>query len=188
LGERDITQGNRDNGDMRLKQRTRKHIIADLSVNHVERQTLLCGYAAERVRYDYGYDLAVWTYTESGDIEPGQFLVQVKATDAINFLANRTQIALRLDQRDLNLWLGDFLPVFLILYDAQADIAYWIYVQSYFRALGASFDPSQIGQTYTVYFNSHDILSSAAIEKFAEYKRRVISQRNNQNGDIGYEN
>jgi Domain of unknown function (DUF4365) len=173
---------------MRLKQRTRQHIIADLSVNHVERQALLCGYAAERVRYDYGYDLAVWTYTASGAIEPGQLLVQVKATDAINCLADRTRIALRLDQRDLNLWLGDFLPVFLILYDAQADIAYWIYIQAYFRALGPAFDPSQIGQTYTVYFNSHDILSLAAIEKFAEYKRRVVSQRNNQSGDIGYEN
>jgi Domain of unknown function (DUF4365) len=162
---------------MRLKQRTRQHIIADLSVNHVERQALLCGYAAERVRYDYGYDLAIWTYTESGEIEPGQFLVQVKATDAINFLADRTRIALRLDQRDLNLWLGDFLPVFLILYDAQVDIAYWLYVQAYFRALGPAFDPSQIGQTYTVYFNSHDILSSAAIEKFAEYRTHLTSLR-----------
>ncbi len=173
---------------MRLKQRTRQHIIADLSVNHVERQALLCGYAAERVRYDYGYDLAVWTYTRSGEIEPGQILIQVKSTDAINFLADPTKIAFRLDRRDLNLWLGEFLPVFLILYDAQADIAYWIYVQAYFRALGAAFDRTQIGQTYTVYFNSHDILSSAAIEQFAQYKRQVISQRTRPSGDIRYEN
>ena len=30
------------------KRRTREHVIADLSVNHVERQALLCGYAIER--------------------------------------------------------------------------------------------------------------------------------------------
>jgi Domain of unknown function (DUF4365) len=101
---------------MRLKQRTRQYIIADLSINHIERQALLCGYAVERVQYDYGYDLAIWTYTESGEIEAGQCLVQVKATDSINFLADQTRITFRLDRRDLNLWLGDFLPVFLILY------------------------------------------------------------------------
>jgi len=44
------------------KRRTREHIIADLGVNHVERHILLCGHTAERVFYDYGYDLALTTF------------------------------------------------------------------------------------------------------------------------------
>ena len=33
------------------------HIIADLSVNHVERFVLRCGYTLERTVHDYGVDL-----------------------------------------------------------------------------------------------------------------------------------
>jgi hypothetical protein len=172
---------------MRFKYRTREHIIADLSVNHFERQTLVAGYAAERVRHDYGYDLSVWTYSESGEIEPGQFFVQVKATDTIKLLIKENRIALRLDKRDLTLWLEDFLPVFLVLYDAQADVAYWMCVQAYFGDLGDTFSLAKIGQTYTVYFNPQDILDARAIQLFAEYKRRVIGQRKSQIGDIWYE-
>jgi hypothetical protein len=36
------------------KRRTREHVIADLSVNHVERMVLRCGWTVERVRRDYG--------------------------------------------------------------------------------------------------------------------------------------
>jgi hypothetical protein len=41
------------------KRRTRGHVLADLSANFVEKQALLCGYTAERVRLDYGIDLVV---------------------------------------------------------------------------------------------------------------------------------
>jgi hypothetical protein len=39
------------------KTRTREHVIADLAVNHVERQVLLCGFTLERIVHDYGLDL-----------------------------------------------------------------------------------------------------------------------------------
>jgi len=54
------------------KKRPREHIIADLSVNHVERYVLLCGYSVERVEYDYGFDLVIFTYDANGEIENGQ--------------------------------------------------------------------------------------------------------------------
>ncbi len=44
------------------KRRTREHIIADLSVNHVERHVLLAGHVVERFTYDYGIDLEVITF------------------------------------------------------------------------------------------------------------------------------
>src|SRR5436309_2496106 len=46
------------------KRRTREHIIADLSVNHVERQALLCGHVVERRVFDYGIDLEMFTFTK----------------------------------------------------------------------------------------------------------------------------
>jgi hypothetical protein len=172
---------------MRYKYRPREHIIADLSVNHFERHALLCGYAVERVFHDYGFDLVVWTYNRAGEIEPDQLLVQLKATDAMNWVADRTRIALRVDRRDLTLWLAYFLPVFLILYDAQTEKAYWICIQAYFQNLGDKFDLSQIGETHTVYFDPEAILDANAVRKFAEYKQTVASQVKIQMGDISYE-
>ena len=38
------------------KRRTREHVIADLSVNHLERVVLRAGHTVERFRHDYGFD------------------------------------------------------------------------------------------------------------------------------------
>ena len=65
------------------KTRTRQHVLTDLSVNHLERQVLLCGYTLHRVQSDYGYDLVMTTYRKSGEIEPGSVYFQVKATNRL---------------------------------------------------------------------------------------------------------
>ncbi len=54
------------------KRRTREHVIADLSVNYVERQVLLCGFTVERRWHDYGFDLFMNTYDPNGEIECGE--------------------------------------------------------------------------------------------------------------------
>ena len=56
------------------KRRIRAHVIADLSVNHLERFIYAAGYTAERFRHDYGYDLMMATFDASGYLEPGQVL------------------------------------------------------------------------------------------------------------------
>lgn len=71
------------------KTRTRQHVIADLSVNHVERQVLLAGHAIQRVQSDYGYDLLMFTYNEQGEVEPGMVFFQAKATDYLPRLSDR---------------------------------------------------------------------------------------------------
>jgi hypothetical protein len=63
------------------KTRTRQHVIADLSVNYLERFILLSGYTLHRVHFDYGYDLAMTTYNQLGEVQPGLAFFQVKATD-----------------------------------------------------------------------------------------------------------
>jgi hypothetical protein len=51
------------------KLRTRAHVLADLSVNYVERQVLFCGCAVQRIYSDYGYDLMMSTFKPNGEIE-----------------------------------------------------------------------------------------------------------------------
>ena len=112
------------------KQRTREHIIADLSVNYAERQFLLAGYANNRVMFDYGYDLFIHTFDAAGHLETGLIQVQVKASDAPEYSKDRDYVTVRVDERDDATWRAELYPVVLILYDAAEDAAYFVHYQS----------------------------------------------------------
>ncbi len=107
-------------------------MLADLSINHVERQVLLCGFSVDRVQHDYGYDLTMTTYHDSGEVQPGPVYIQVKATDRLSRVGGGRAIAWIVTRRDLKLWLQEAYPVILIVYDGQRDVAYWLHVQAYF--------------------------------------------------------
>lgn len=160
---------------MAKKKRPRQHVIADLSVNHVERYILLCGFSVERVEHDYGIDLVIFTYDANGEIENGQIYVQLKATDALRRIGDGSLIAFSLQRSDVEFWLQEPMPWILIVYDAQDDLAYWLYVQAYFeRQLG--FDLAQVGETVTVYLPTSNILNQEAVRQFAQYKGNVLAQ------------
>jgi hypothetical protein len=113
------------------KQRTRQHVIADQSVNHVERFILDAGHTAQRLTSDYGYDLVLFTYDERGYLEPGSIYVQLKAGETLEAVG--VDYAFDLDIRDYNLWMLEEMPVLLILFAASRRRAYWLCVQNYFN-------------------------------------------------------
>ena len=113
---------------------TRKHIIEDLGLNHIERQILLSGNILKRNQdNDYGYDGMINTFDEIGQIDNLSFLVQLKSTDFIELSPQKAGFIVDLSKRDLELWLRSKSPVLLILYDAQGDIAYFVDLQTYFN-------------------------------------------------------
>lgn len=158
---------------MARKRRTRQHVIADLGINHVERQALLAGFAADRVEHDYGIDLFVSTYDDSGGIENGYLLIQVKATDHLPLLADRQTVTLRAERSDIDWWIGELLPVILVVYDAQADVAYFSDVQAYF-ARQATPTPSEWARTISVHLTTADRLDAAAFRRFATRKNAIV--------------
>ena len=83
------------------KRRTREHVIADLSVSHVERFILRCGWVARRMNPDYGIDLSMETYNAQGEIENGGVWFQLKATDTLQVVSKKQAIPVRLEWRDL---------------------------------------------------------------------------------------
>ena len=113
------------------KRRTRAHELADLGINHVERQVLLCGFSVDRVQHDYGYDLTMATYSDTGEFEPGGVYIQDKATDRLPWVAGGNTISWPVSRRDLKLWFQETYPVILVVYDGQKDRAYWIHIQAY---------------------------------------------------------
>src|SRR5271168_613089 len=91
------------------KQRTRQHVIADLSVHHVEQFILEEGHTAQRLSSDYGYDLILFTFDERGYPEPGLIYFQFKAMETLGESGN--DYVYDLDIRDYNLWILEEMPV-----------------------------------------------------------------------------
>jgi hypothetical protein len=100
-------------------------VIADLSANYVEKQALLCGFTAERVRQDYGIDVVVQTFNRRGEVEASRIFFQLKAMDRSKLLTGGA-VSCRVERVDLLHWLEEPLPVVLVLYDAKADKGYLV--------------------------------------------------------------
>jgi Domain of unknown function (DUF4365) len=115
------------------KQRTREHVIVDLSLHHVEGFVLRCGYTVQRTVADYGYDLYLETYSETGEIEADPIRLQLKASDNLQQyeLTEEEVFSFPVSTKDYRLWSEALLPVFLILYDATVNEGYWLDVQDY---------------------------------------------------------
>jgi hypothetical protein len=154
------------------KLRTREHVLADLSANYVEKQALLCGYAAERVRLDYGIDLVVQTFNLHGEVESSRLLFQLKATDRLTTLASGDDVSCRVERADLAHWLEEPFPVVLVLYDARADVAYWLYVQHHFANL-AGFNLARCGKRVRVAIARANLLDREAMRTLARVKNEA---------------
>jgi Domain of unknown function (DUF4365) len=157
------------------KTRTRAHVLADLGINHVERQVLLCGFSVDRVQHDYGYDLTMATYSDTGEFEPGGVYIQVKSTDRLPRLAGGKTIPWLVSRRDLKLWLAETYPVILVVYDGENDKAYWIHIQAY---LSGRRTPELFtgGETLSVHIPMVNRFNPRAIRAIARDKNVLQAQ------------
>jgi hypothetical protein len=113
------------------KRRTRQHVIADLSENHVERIVLSAGFTMQKVTPDYGFDLQMMTYDGDGIAETGFVMFQLKASESLARIGEN--YVYDLDVRDYTYWQGERLPIYLVLFDAGLMRAFWLHTQDYFK-------------------------------------------------------
>lgn len=157
------------------KRRTREHIIAEMGVNLVEWQALLCGFSVERVRADYGIDLLLFTYGPRGEARPGHVPIQVKATESAKRTADRGLILFRIHRADLVRWLAEPVPLILIIYEAASHTGWWLDVQDYFRSL-PRFSLFRIGHRTTVRIPASQILDVAAMRHFDTLREQGLAR------------
>lgn len=157
----------------RRKKRTREHVLADLSVNFVERQVLLCGYSVQRIQSDYGIDLMMLTYNDEGEVEDGVVWFQLKATDKPKLRDRGHSIAVRVEHADVDHWRSLTMPLILVIYDASADRAYWLYVQTTNFRAGRR---SKRGGTTTLHVPTTQVVSPDAIRQFKRFKDSILAQ------------
>ena len=162
------------------KLRTREHIIADLSENQFEKVALLQGYSIERTAHDYGYDILMFTYNLQGEIENGYVSVQLKATDSFHsrLIENGTKISFPVEKKDLGLWLKELNPVIIVMYDANNEVGYWLYIQAYFQNI-ANFKIENIGFTKNIHIPLTSIVNKEAMVTFSQQKTALYNQLNN---------
>jgi hypothetical protein len=92
--------------------------------------------------------------------------MQVKASDRPAMRNDGNAVATRVEWRDIRAWCAEPMPVILILYDAQRELAYWLHVQKYFRDRRSP-RMTASGQTTTVLLPCEQVLSEEAIRGFA---------------------
>jgi hypothetical protein len=155
------------------KRRTRAHIIADLSINHVEKRVLECGWTVQRFRPDYGLDLLMTTFNRRGELENGDVRRQIKATDSIKVVSSGNAVAVRLEWRDMVYWLNEPLPVILVVYDAKSDRAWWLYLNDT-RRTGTRSSP--IGAKLTVSVPLANVLDRAAVRRFRKFRDAALAR------------
>jgi hypothetical protein len=153
------------------KQRTRQHVIADLSTHFVEGFILEEGHTAQRLMQDYGYDLIIFTYDGRGYVEPGFISVQIKASESLQQVGS--QYAFDLDIRDYNLWTVEKMPVILVLFDAGRRRAYWIAVQDYFLKRGR---PGKGAKSVRVLIDKKQPVKRRSIEHMRRLKNALYGR------------
>jgi hypothetical protein len=149
------------------KQRTRQHVLADKSVNHVERFIIDEGHTSQSFSRDYGYDLLVSTYNGEGYLEPGSIYLQLKAAESLKRVGSA--YVFDVDIRDYNLWTLERSPVILILFDASRRRAYWLHIQDLIRQ-SLEHSPKKGAKTVRVHVPGRQGVNRRAVAKWRELK------------------
>jgi len=150
------------------KRRTRQHIIEDLGFNYVERQFLLEGHTLNKFHIDYGYDFSLTTYNKVGEIENGVIYGQLKSTDHLKISKKHNAVEFTLSKRDLELWLLENFLVMLVVYDAQAEKAYYEFLQPYFAENRLSL--SNVKKYIQIFINLENVLDIKGVQYIRQTK------------------
>jgi Domain of unknown function (DUF4365) len=151
------------------KMRTREHVLADLSLNHLERHILLSDGIVSRPYRDYGYDFMLTSFNALGEVEAGYVFFQLKATDDLPLLADGETISWPISRRDLLLWLDEACPVILVVYDGKRDRAFWLDIQAYFAGRPSA-ELFLAGQTINAHLRLSDRVNRRSIREIIRRK------------------
>ncbi len=126
---------------------------------------------------DYGVDVLMLTYSDTGEGESGHVLFQAKGTDSLQLLQDGQTIVFRIEVAHLKSWQDEWMPVFLVVYDGQGDKAYWLYIQQYVAEKNVSGE-DLLGEEdrVTIRIPRTNRLNPKAIEKFRQLRNQHVDR------------
>ena len=119
------------------------------------------------------------TFDARGNVESGTVRVQLKATDSLVRDSEGREILQRVAVSDLKTWLYEINPVLLVVYDAQADRAYWLNVQDYVRVQKVEWEDVR---SITMRIPTTQLLTVEAVREIRVAKNRQVAQTNEHRG------
>jgi hypothetical protein len=150
-------------------------VIADLSANYVERKVLEAGFVLERPRSDYGIDGQLYTFDGNSFQENGYSSFQFKATDNPANYKVAGGFSYPVKVGHLKHWLADAYPVYLVLYLALEDRAYWTSIREYFKSSGTS--PSSLkGKTHAVFIPESQKITRRTPVRWQQEKNVLVKK------------
>ena len=163
---------NREDHGPRRKERTRGHIIEDLSENYLERKILLKGHVLRRPVRDYGVDATMFHFADDGTIENGEVRFQLKATDNLKVINRGTTISFPISTAHLDYWKSEIYPFLLVVYDAKMDKSYWLDIREYVDQHPDVCDPDK--SMVNIHIPLANELTEKAIELFRARSLRIV--------------
>lgn len=142
-------------------------MIADMSVNFLERQVLRRGHQLVRVpQPEYGTDALMLHFSpNTSEIENGWVEYQVKATDYLSHADGRQFVTCTIEKAHLHYWYWELQhPFILVLYDARKNQAYWLDVKEYVDRHSITEDSAS--ETITIRIPATNKLTLRAIDRF----------------------
>jgi len=146
-----------------------------MSFYHLGYLVVRSGFAFEAVRADYGYDASIFTFDRSGRIENSYMFVQLKATDKIRFSSDRKRVLFRVSKRDITLWQDEIVPVYLVIFDAGRETAYWTYLQKYIELKGIRASKMR-AESITVEIDASRVVDTRAVAGWKRDKAAILAK------------
>lgn len=112
---------------------------------------------------------------QKASLENGIIYIQLKATDRIKYRRDKLSISFTISKKDINTWYLEPFPVILVLYDAQGDVAYWLYIQQYLVNL-SDFDLNEINNNFSVSIPITNVVNVQVFKLLREYKLNILKQ------------
>ncbi len=169
-----------DKDSPRRKRRTREHVIEDLSENHLEREVLLNGHLLRRPQRDYGVDVTMFHFADDGTIENGEVRFQLKATDVLKLVEQGTAVSFPIKTGDLHYWALEIYPFILVVFDAQAERAFWLHVQDYVKRHPDSVNSER--KSVSVRIPVSNRLTVESVAAFRKMSLEIVDKLRSQGG------
>ncbi len=126
----------------------------------------------QRYDHDFGKDGFILSYAENGEDEDGQIDVQVKSTDHIERYRRSDGLFFDVEKRHLESWFKKFIPLALVVYDAQQDKAYYLEIGDCFKKSGRKLE--EINKFVRVYISDKDLFTPEAVLHLRKVKNQYL--------------
>ena len=157
--------------DARVQEHLRKQKsrppVEELSIDHVK-GILPAEWIRDTVRLDYGVDMRV-ELVAGEEVTGLEFSIQLKATDHLKTRGGDAVHRCKASAAEYYLRRPE--PMMYVVYDAQADLAYWLWVKPYLKGLDEERPEWREHETVQIRIPQLSVRTALSVDEIEAYVR-----------------